>query len=678
MCLAAQQVKKNDTIQGGFLQTVIINNSGKNANFHGMRYDGQARTERLLENIPGVSLISRGNFAQEPVLRGMSNGQINITIDGMHIFGACTDRMDPITSYIEPNNMKAVQVSGGPEFGAGGATIGGSMNFNLRNAQTDTVHSWKGAVGTGFETNASARQFLSNLQYSSRRLAFSVDGIYRKAGNYSPGGNKTKNIERYGKWTAANGFSVDKKGRINFSQYEKWNLHANALYRLSRHQSLSADYLQDEGTNIGYPALTMDVAFARTKMASITHEYRNNDKALYYWQTKVYYNDVNHAMDDTKRPKEEVSMHMDMPGHSKTGGAYSQMYWQISANQLVRIKAEAYYNRWHASMTMYPNDGGNIMYMLTIPDAQRTVVGVDAVDEIHIGDGWQLMPGIHGEYNRSSIYSAEGKATLTSIYTGNPDRTTGLYNAYLQLNYHAVSPFSFGIKLARGMRAPTLKEAYAFYLFDRVDGYDYLGNPTIKKEESYNTEFSIGYAERGFTATLKGFGYFFHNYIAGFVQSGFSPMTSGANGVKQYGNISSAHIIGATLLADWNISKRILFNSNTTWQKGRDKNKNYLPMMPPLKSANTFRYNTHGWRLFVEGIGAAAQNKVSSFYGETHTPGFLIADAGADKTIDFNGQQIILGLTCNNIFNKYYYEHLDVIKLPREGRNFIMHVTYNF
>ncbi|OJU24047.1 MAG: hypothetical protein BGN92_05280 [Sphingobacteriales bacterium 41-5] len=38
------------------------------------RKDGQARTERLLENIPGVSIISRGAFAQEPVIRGLSDG----------------------------------------------------------------------------------------------------------------------------------------------------------------------------------------------------------------------------------------------------------------------------------------------------------------------------------------------------------------------------------------------------------------------------------------------------------------------------------------------------------------------------------------------------------------------------------------------------------------------------
>src|SRR5690606_7757114 len=56
----------------------------------------QALTDKLLEQTPRVTLIKRGNFAQEPTIRGLNQGQMTISIDGMRIFGACTDRMDPI------------------------------------------------------------------------------------------------------------------------------------------------------------------------------------------------------------------------------------------------------------------------------------------------------------------------------------------------------------------------------------------------------------------------------------------------------------------------------------------------------------------------------------------------------------------------------------------------------
>lgn len=676
--LIAQNTEKEDSVQTGFLQTVIINGTQSNINFNGQRYDGQARTERLLDNIPGISLISRGNFAQEPVLRGMSDGQINVTINCMRIFGACTNRMDPATSYIEPNNIQSVQVSSGPGLEAGGTTIGGGMNFNLRQATINAPHKWSGNAGTGFETNAAARQLLGNLQYSGKRFAFLVDGIYRKAGNYTPGGNKDDNISKYGEWVKENGFSVDEKGRIKFSQYQKWNMHADALYQLSAHQLLRADYLRDEGSNIGYPALPMDVDFDRANMGSITHEYSNGDKRLSSWQTKIYYNDVHHDMNNFNRPEDEVMMmRMDMPGHSKTSCAFTQLYWKASASQKIRAKAETYINRWHATMTMDAGSG-NAMPMLTIPDAQRTVAGLDISDEIDLGNSWQFTAGMRLEYNRSSIYSSEGKMMLMDVYMDNPNKINWLYNAFLQLGYHSASPLGFDVKLARGMRAPTLKESYALYLFNNMDGYDYVGNPAIKKETSFNSELNIFYTANAFKATLKGFGYFFHNYITGFVQPDLMPQTMEASGVKQYGNIASAYIAGASLLLDWNMTSKLSFNSNTTWQTGKDKNENYLPLIAPLKTVNTITYNMHNWRFFAAGTGAATQNNTSSFYGETRTPGYFTMNAGAAKTIAVKEQQIIIGLACNNVFNKYYYEHLDVIKLPRQGRNFIMHLTYNF
>ena len=198
-------------------------------------------------------------------------------------------------------------------------------------------------------------------------------------------------------------------------------------------------------------------------------------------------------------------------------------------------------------MTMDPASGGT-MYRLMIPDAARTMVGLDAMDQIRLGATWNITPGFHGEYNRSSVFSSTVKTTLGAIYSGNPDKSNWLYNAFVELCYKPVSPWGVDLKLSRGMRAPTLKEMYAFYLFDRVDGYDYIGDPEIKKESSFNSEVNFSYKRKNFETTLKGFGYFFHNYIAGFVAQGDTSKTPGAMGVKQFGNISSAYIVGGSLL----------------------------------------------------------------------------------------------------------------------------------
>src|SRR5690606_20966016 len=60
--------------------------------------------ELQLKQLKGVNLISRGTFAQEVVYRGQSDGRIQVKLNGMRVYNACTDRMDPSTSYIVANN----------------------------------------------------------------------------------------------------------------------------------------------------------------------------------------------------------------------------------------------------------------------------------------------------------------------------------------------------------------------------------------------------------------------------------------------------------------------------------------------------------------------------------------------------------------------------------------------
>ena len=92
--------------------------------------NGMNLTENIMERLPSVSLIKRGNFAPEPVFRGFSSGQINLTIDGMHIFGACTDKMDPVSSYVESNNLKEIEAGCDVNSSSNGAGLGGAINLN--------------------------------------------------------------------------------------------------------------------------------------------------------------------------------------------------------------------------------------------------------------------------------------------------------------------------------------------------------------------------------------------------------------------------------------------------------------------------------------------------------------------------------------------------------------------
>ncbi len=80
----------------------------------------------------------------------------------------------------------------------------------------------------------------------------------------------------------------------------------------------------------------------------------------------------------------------------------------------------------------------------------------------------------------------------------------------------------------------------------------------------------------------------------------------------------------------------------------------------------------------------AEQNKISTSFGETVTPGFTTFDLSAGVK-PFKGFSV--GAAVLNIFDTDYYEHLnfsyrnsDLLsgRIYEPGRNFTLYITYSF
>jgi iron complex outermembrane receptor protein len=97
-----------------------------------------------LQKSAKVDMIKRGAYAWEPIINSMPTERTLVTIDGMRIFGACTDKMDPITSYVEVSNLSEATISSGQEGACFGNTIGGSIDLkrnqnNFRNQKWNLI-----------------------------------------------------------------------------------------------------------------------------------------------------------------------------------------------------------------------------------------------------------------------------------------------------------------------------------------------------------------------------------------------------------------------------------------------------------------------------------------------------------------------------------------------------------
>src|SRR5688572_13185866 len=153
-----------DSLQTEFLSEVVIEGSATEAdtlqNFY--RSNMSSTTENILSRMKGVTLIRRGAYGQEPLLRGLSNGQLNVTIDGMKIFGACTDKMDPVTIYVEPWNLSSIQTLAGAQGSQFGSTIGGSLNMKLAQPLVGKP-GVSGKAGIDYHSSASAVNYFPVL-----------------------------------------------------------------------------------------------------------------------------------------------------------------------------------------------------------------------------------------------------------------------------------------------------------------------------------------------------------------------------------------------------------------------------------------------------------------------------------------------------------------------------------
>ena len=147
--------------------------------------------DNLTGHLDGVSLIKRGAYAMEPQMNGFSAGQLNITIDGMKMFGACTDKMDPVTSYLEPVNLKTITLEHGTNGSLHGNNIGGSIDLALKEPECHGSRPFSSSYSFGYESVSNSRNILGFGRLCQKQVGWGLNGVYRKNDLYRAGNGKT-------------------------------------------------------------------------------------------------------------------------------------------------------------------------------------------------------------------------------------------------------------------------------------------------------------------------------------------------------------------------------------------------------------------------------------------------------------------------------------------------------
>ena len=84
----------------------------------------------LLRQQPNVSGIRKGGIAIDPVIRGFKYNQVTVLLNsGVKIEGGCPNRMDPVASHVESENISKIEIIKGPYVLKYGPVMGAMVNL---------------------------------------------------------------------------------------------------------------------------------------------------------------------------------------------------------------------------------------------------------------------------------------------------------------------------------------------------------------------------------------------------------------------------------------------------------------------------------------------------------------------------------------------------------------------
>jgi len=634
------------------LQAVQISDGSDSANAAFTFYQAGklSGTEELLSRMEGVNLIRRGAFGMEPVLRGYSAGQMNTTIDGMRIYGACTDRMDPVSIYVEPVNLQSIQAAHGVGAGTMGSTVGGQINFQMKEPDTSCHRRISGQMAQSWASNNNAFSTSAWVQSSGKAFSVRSGGIYRKAGNYH----------------ASSGMEIP------WSGYEKINFSTVMVYQINKAQRLRLDFLYDLGRNIGFPALPMDVGKADALIGSISHKVNLKNTFIQAINSRIYMNRVLHQMDDTHR--KDVLMHMDMPGLSETFGFYTE----LQARQKVQIRIDGHRVYSLAEMIMYPKDEPQ-MYVQTLPANRIYNAGTSFSKDFHLSARNKLRLSARLDYYQIKGFDGSGAAQWEIF--GNNIRDPKQYwlkNGSVAWEKTFNANWLGRLSAGYGERIPTASELFGYYLYNRQDQFDYIGNYDIQPESSWQIEYLGRRSFKNGFIQLNLFAHKVQHYIYAMHVQNAGPATPGALGLKTYINIPYAHNLGFEFTGKFTIWEGLESMTSIKYLYTETHQHISLPLTPPMKWQQAIAYRVKSWMFQFEFDLASAQNRINSDFGDRPTPAYQLINLRIARNFVLGRTVLQAGLACENLLDTNYREHLDIGNIPRPGRNLTANLSFRF
>lgn len=611
--------------------------------------------DRFLDNIDGVAMIQRGAFAWEPSIRGQSDQRMNLNIDGMQIFKACVDKMDPISSYIESNNLSGLKID---KSGAGVAENGnGNSTINLISKKPE-FEPFSLDINTGYRYPDGYKVLAGNSNFSGNNTAFQISGSLKSANDYVAGNNLT----------------------IENSQFQKMNLNMGLTHSFKSNSSLEVNYITDKAYDVGYPALLMDATKALADILRIQYNFKERQSSFKLNSAMVYGNAIRHWMDDDSRnvAEREVmrNMHMPMYGETYTTGAKidgqalfknHQMDWYLNG----------YLSAANGDMEMISLDPNvEDMLILNIDKVLTTNINMGGRHTIFINNNVLLKLEESIAFNTAGTKNDSYASMFESIYRKEYSmRKRALLSGSASVLWMPTDHWSLNLSSIYSERMGNHLELFGHYIYNYVDGYFYDGNPWLKPERSLNFELNSTTEIENHSLSLSVFHKRYYDYISG---KEVEDISNNDFKFKRYMNLGEAVMFGGEFRTINMLGNHLRTEIRASYTYAQNTTLNDpLPQIPPFRGVNAVSYHFGNNNVTANMEWATKQNRISKISStEQITKPHAIFNFVYVKNFLNNRVNAVLEL--NNILDTYYREHTSIANIPESGRSVMLSINYKF
>jgi len=575
-------------------ETILLHPlNSKNCNLDVVKYP-VSDVGNYLKTTAGIAGVRKGSVSLDPVVRGFRANQINIVLnDAIKIEGGCPNRMDPVTSHIEAEDVHRIDIIKGPFVLRYGPSIGGTINMITLHPETYEKFEIHTRALYGFETNWNGQREHLTIYGGNKKLLFSCAGGYKYFGNYTAGNDK----------------------KIS-SSFKKYNYNASVGFYPAKNHLINLGYFENHGRDVSYPALPMDEVSDDTRILSMKYNWNNISDKMKLLTVSLYHADVFHVMDNSRRANYSTMQAKTIVDALNTGGR-TELSMLLNKSLFLNVGAdyEQIYKDGTKTMNMIMTMNG-----LTTVSTKKSNIWLNAViqntalfAEIKKNAGnFNYIISARGDYNHS--YSEDTLVILKSDADYFSHQKSKFINisGSLAAAYIINSSLSLKLILGRGVRSPNMLERYIKYISVGYDNYDYIGNPLLKPETNYQSDMIITYHHDIIGKFyLNGFYSCVFDFISGkkLPPSVAMPSTQGALGVKQFTNLDKVYLrgfefgytypvhtrIGMSVMASYTqafvpVTTRYSVENKQVVDEKEIKN-DPLPEIPPLEGTLKIFYN---------------------------------------------------------------------------------------